>query len=146
MSNGERGAKLFAAATELLADMDAALARESWNIAVRRAQEVVELALKAVLNYLGADVPKIHDVADHFAAEVGAYDLSVTADQLQHVRSVSARLARERSPAFYFEEDQGEDEAREAAADARRVHSLCARLVEALSPTTGRTDHRNDAT
>ena len=47
MSNGERGRKLLAASREHLAEMESALRRSSWNIAVRRAQEVVELALKA---------------------------------------------------------------------------------------------------
>ena len=59
MSNGERGRKLLAAAREHLAEMEGALSRSSWNIAVRRAQEVVELALKAVLTYLCIDYPKV---------------------------------------------------------------------------------------
>ena len=68
MSNGERGRKLLAASREHLAEMEGALRRHSWNIAVRRAQEVVELALKAVLTYLCIDYPKVHDAADLFVA------------------------------------------------------------------------------
>ena len=56
MSNGERGRKLLAASREHLAEMEGALRRSSWNIAVRRAQEVVELALKAVLTYLSSTI------------------------------------------------------------------------------------------
>ena len=54
MSNGERA--LLAASREHLAEMEGALRRSSWNIAVRRAQEVVELALKAVLTYLSSTI------------------------------------------------------------------------------------------
>ena len=59
MSNDERGRKLLAAAQESLAEMSAALARDSWNITVRHAQEVVELAVKGVLSYLCIDYPKV---------------------------------------------------------------------------------------
>ncbi len=72
MSNGERGRKLLAASREHLAEMEGALHRHSWNIAVRRAQEVVELALKAVLTYLCIDYPKVHDAADLFVATLAA--------------------------------------------------------------------------
>ncbi len=51
----------MAAALEYLGEMDAAIARGSWNIAVRHAQEVVELVMKAVLGYLCIDYPKVHD-------------------------------------------------------------------------------------
>ena len=57
MSNDERGRKLLAAAQEYLDEMSAALARDSWNITVRHAQEVVELAVKGVLCYLGVRGP-----------------------------------------------------------------------------------------
>jgi len=49
---------LLAATQEYLEEMRAALARDSWNIAVRHAQEVVELAVKGVLCYLCIDYPK----------------------------------------------------------------------------------------
>ena len=49
MDNGERGRRLMAMAGEYLQDMDAATGCKSWNAVVRRAQEVVELALKGVL-------------------------------------------------------------------------------------------------
>jgi HEPN domain-containing protein len=58
MSNHERGRKLMAAALEYLGEMDAAIARASWNITVRHAQDVVELVMKAVLGYLCIDYPK----------------------------------------------------------------------------------------
>jgi len=103
MDNGERSRRLMAMAAECLQDMDAACSRKSWNAVVRRAQEVVELALKGVLSYLAVDFPK-----------------------------VSAAPARERAPVFYFEQIEDEPTAGEAAADARRIHGICARLVAAI--------------
>ena len=56
------GQSLHIRASELADD----LAKGSWNLCVRRSQEVVELALKAVLRFICLDYPKRHDVADLF--------------------------------------------------------------------------------
>ena len=129
MSNGERGRKLLAAACEHLAEMEGALSRSSWNIAVRRAQEVVELALKAVLTYLCIDYPKVHDAAALFVATLGARQMSLSEAEAADVHAVSARLAARRAPAFYFEYDEEPAGAHRAAADARRIQRLCARIA-----------------
>ena len=125
MSNGERGRKLLAAAREHLAEMEGALSRSSWNIAVRRAQEVVELALKAVLTYLCIDYPKVHDAAALFVATLAARQMSLSEAEAADVHAVSAR----RAPAFYFEYDEEPAGARRAAAGARRIQRLCARIA-----------------
>ena len=132
MSNHERGRKIMAAAVECLDDMGAAIARGSWNIAVRRAQEVVELAMKAVLGYLCVDYPKVHDTADVFIAALARRQMGLNDDEAANVRAVSSRLAEKRAPAFYFEYDEEADVARAAAEDARRIHGLCTRLVAAI--------------
>ena len=129
MSNGERGRKLLAASREHLAEMEGALRRSSWNIAVRRAQEVVELALKAVLTYLCIDYPKVHDAADLFVATLAARQMALSEVEAADVQAISARLAERRAPAFYFEYDDEPAGARGAAADARRIQRLCARIA-----------------
>ena len=106
----------MAAALEYLREMDAAIARGSWNIAVRHAQEVVELALKAVLGYLCIDYPKVHDTADVFIAALGRRQMGLSNDEAADVRAVSSRLAEKRAPAFYFEYDEEPAGARRAAA------------------------------
>ena len=130
MDNGERGRRLMVMAAEYLQDMDAATDRKSWNAVVRRAQEVVELALKGVLSYLGVDFPKVHDPAAVFIATLSARGMALSVAEAEDVTNVSATLARKRSPASCFE--QIEDESTEAAADAHRIHRVCIRLVAAI--------------
>ena len=122
----------MAAALEYLGEMDAAIARGSWNIAVRHAQEVVELVMKAVLGYLCIDYPKVHDTADVFIAALGRRQMGLSDDEAADVRAVSSRLAEKRAPAFYFEYDEDADVARAAAEDARRIHRRCTRLVNTI--------------
>lgn len=122
----------MAAAREYRGELDAAIDRNSWNIAVRHAQEVVELAMKAVLGYLCVDYPKVHDTADLFIASLARRQMALTADQAADVRAVSSRLAEKRAPAFYFEYDEEAGAARAAARDARRIYDLCARLIAVM--------------
>ena len=132
MDNGERGRRLMAMSAEYLQDMDAATGRKSWNAVVRRAQEVVELALKGVLSYLGVDFPKVHDPAAVFIATLSARGMALSATEAEDVTNVSATLARKRAPAFYFEQIEDESTAAKAAADAHRIHRICMRLVAAI--------------
>ena len=124
MDNGERGRRL-------MQDMDAATGRQSWNAVVRRAQEVVELALKGVLSYLGVDFPKVHDPAAVFIATLSARGMALSATEAEDVTNVSATLARKRSPAFYFEQIEDESTAQEATAIACRDSSASSGLPSA---------------
>ncbi len=62
-------------------------------MAVRRAQEVVELALKGALKVLGVDYPRVHDPAPVFSAQVqqklGMFDLEV----LEKIEDISLWLS-----------------------------------------------------
>ena len=140
MDNGERGRGLMAMATEYLQDMEASYGRKSWNAVVRRAQEVVELSLKGVLSYLGVDFPKVHDPAAVFVATVSARGMALGEPDAADVTAVSARLARKRAPAFYFEHTEDAPAAEEAAADARRIHRLCTRLVVRIDAASSEPD------
>ena len=90
----------MAAALEYLGEMDAAIARSSWNITVRHAQEVVELVMKAALGYLCIDYPKVHDTADVFIAALARRRMGLSDDEAADIRAVSSRLASKRAPAF----------------------------------------------
>ena len=140
MDNGERGRKLTALAAEYLQDMETSYGRRSWNAVVRRAQEVVELSLKGVLSYLGVDFPKVHDPATVFIATISARGMALGAAEAADVSAVSARLARKRAPAFYFEQTEDAAAAEEAAADARRIHRLCTRLVAGIEAAPSEPD------
>ena len=106
MDNGERGRRLMAMAAECQQDMDAASGRKSWNAVVRRAQEVVELALKSVLSYLGVDFPKVHDPAAVFIATLSARGMALSAHEAEDVRNVSAALARKRGARVLLRADR----------------------------------------
>jgi HEPN domain-containing protein len=86
---------------------------------VREAQELVELALKAMLRSVGVEPPKLHDVGplllEHharFAARVG--------DRLERAAEISRRLRHDRELAFYGDVDFVPTE-QYAPADARRA-------------------------
>ena len=70
-SMGEVGKKLIRESERILRrDVPSALDEGDFNIVVRRAQEVVELALKGALKMLGVDFPKVHDVAPVFSQQI----------------------------------------------------------------------------
>jgi HEPN domain-containing protein len=63
MTNRVRARDLLWFTREVLEEMRRHRARGVWNGVVRRGQEVVENSLKALLLYLGAEYPRIHDPA-----------------------------------------------------------------------------------
>ncbi len=112
----------------------------AWHLAVRRSQETVELALKAVLRAAGLEVPRVHDVgvllrdhADRLPRGVG--------EQLDRLASISRRLREERETAFYGDDEVGAPperlyvaaDAGQALDDARFVLEVC----EAAVPPVG---------
>ncbi|MDI6890884.1 MAG: HEPN domain-containing protein [Thermodesulfovibrionales bacterium] len=67
----EEGLRLIREASGILKrDAQGALNEKDFNMAVRRAQEVVELTLKGALKVLGVDYPKVHDVAPLFIEQI----------------------------------------------------------------------------
>ena len=93
--------------------MTSALLDEAWNLATRRAQEVLELTLKALLNEMSVDYPKTHDPAPVFAEAVRARGIGVGPSVLDALTLLSQELARIRGPAFYQETLVTEAQARD---------------------------------
>lgn len=79
---------------------------ERWNLVVRRSQEAVEIALKAVLRTTGIEVPRVHDVGV-FLREHAERLPDPFAKQLDRVVSISRRLRQERETSFYGDEQLG---------------------------------------
>jgi HEPN domain-containing protein len=102
-------------------DTQGAFADKDFNLVVRRAQEVVELALKGALKMLGVDYPKVHDVAPLFSDQLrqkqGVGDPTV----LQRIEEASLWLAQSRAPSFYFDREYGDEDAEQALQDAAFV-------------------------
>jgi HEPN domain-containing protein len=110
--------------------LDVLFEGESWADVVRESQEVVELALKALLRSHGIDPPRVHDVSDVLLAErgrlPGGLDLGALAD-------ASRQLRRDRELAFYGAEDLTPS-GFYTRADAEVARSSAFRVVDAVEP------------
>jgi HEPN domain-containing protein len=108
-----------------------------WNLAVRRSQEAVELALKAALRWAGLEVPHRHDVGGllkryqhRFPAWFG--------ERTAELAAISGWLRGERERSFYGDEESGlppemlytEHDAAEALEKAALVLNACRQLLE----------------
>jgi HEPN domain-containing protein len=116
-------------------------AAQSWHLVVRRCQESVELALKALLRAGGVEVPHVHDVGIFLVEHRERLPPAVIL-HLDRLVSVSRRLRQEREVSFYGDEETGAPPERlysardteEALAEARFVMTLC----EGASPPIGK--------
>jgi HEPN domain-containing protein len=75
-------------------------------ICVRRSQEAIELAAKAVLRRLAIEYPHEHDVSEALAAVAGRLPAYLNA-QIGQMQTMLVELARVRGPAFYGYEAEG---------------------------------------
>jgi len=107
-----------------LRTLDVLFEAESWADVVREAQEIVELALKALLRSYGVDPPRIHDVSDLLLAEKDRMPEALKGE-LETLSEISRDLRRDRELAFYGAEDltpsgfYSRDDAQQARRGAR---------------------------
>jgi HEPN domain-containing protein len=109
----------------------------AWNLAVRRAQETAELALKGTLLWLSLEVPRVHDVGPFLRQHADRFP-SEFAQQLPRLASVSRALAAERERSFNGDEESGlppetlysDLDATEALQKATFVLDVCRCLLE----------------
>ena len=82
-----------------------ALREGLFHKAVRRAQESVELAIKAVLRLMGLDYPKNHEVSGLLEAALKRMNPPQEIQSaLPAIKRISLKMALERGPAFYGDE------------------------------------------
>jgi HEPN domain-containing protein len=136
VTNGERADRLIGEARQIAGEMKRALDDEAWNLATRRAQEVLELAIKALLNEMSVDYPKTHDPAPVFAYAIRTRGVDLEAGVLDSLTALSQELAKIRSPAFYQETLVTEAQARDWVQRVERAlhfgEELLTRLRRAL--------------
>ena len=77
---------------------------EAWSDVVREAQELVELALKAMLREVGIDPPKWHDVGPILLQQARLFP-NETRSQLRELARISKWLRKEREFSFYGDVD-----------------------------------------
>jgi HEPN domain-containing protein len=142
VTNADMAASHLRQAREILGEAERHHAAQVWHLVVRRCQEAVELALKALLRASGIEVPHVHDVGI-FLVEHSERLPARVMPHLERLVSVSRRLRQEREVSFYGDEATGAPpdrlySARDAEAaleDARFVQRLC---EEAVPPSPGR--------
>jgi HEPN domain-containing protein len=106
----------------------AALEKGATGLTVRRAQEAVELALKAALRSIGVEPPKWHDVGEILREHRGKFPAPFAA-RIDAFAERSAILRERRELSLYGSESTGQDadalfgkaEAEEALAWAREI-------------------------
>lgn len=105
---------------------------ESWPDVVRESQEVVELALKALLRSASIETPRIHDLTPVLKAERERLPEGIDDDTIDRWAAASRRLRRDRELAFYGTEDliPGEFYTRE---DAERAQQSAVWVVATVS-------------
>jgi HEPN domain-containing protein len=129
MHNPELAGDYIQRATARLRAVNVLFEAESWADVVRESQEIVELALKALLRSVGIDPPRIHDVSELLEAEVHRLPEILRAE-LPTLTRISRDLRRDRELAFYGAEDltpsgfYTREDGEQARADAHRTVEL----------------------
>jgi HEPN domain-containing protein len=121
-------------ATKRLRVLEVLFEEEAFSDVVREAQELVELAMKGMLRYVGVDPPKWHDVGPILAEKQGMLPEDIRPD-VTRLGEISKRLRREREFAFYGDvdfiptEEYTRQDALQAIEDARFVVEKAALLI-----------------
>jgi len=84
--------------------LDTLFEGKAWADVVRESQEVVELALKALLRFFRIETPRIHDVSEILEANREVFP-QFFQKQMEVVCEHSRSLRRDRELAFYGSED-----------------------------------------
>ncbi|RLF16768.1 MAG: DNA-binding protein [Thermoprotei archaeon] len=129
-SNRALGEAYLEDAEYSLEECKRALERGYYHRAVRRAQECVELCLKAILRLFGVEYPRSHDVSSSLLRIRNRLP-EWFKRELDFIVEVSTSLALQRAPSFYG------DEYRRIPArrlfkkeDAERALSMATRVLE----------------
>jgi hypothetical protein len=110
------------------------LDKQAYSDVVREAQELVELALKALLRHVGIEPPKWHDVSTILLEHRGRFRGVAEAD-LERLATASTWLRKERELSLYRDidfiptEQYGQDDGVRAIEDARFVLGVAERTI-----------------
>jgi hypothetical protein len=110
--------------------LDVLLEAGSWADVVRESQEVVELALKGLLQACGVEPPRIHDLSDVLREEEPRLPEGLR-PHVTRLAAISRTLRRDRELAFYGAEDVTPSDfyTRADAEEARQGAQLTVQLV-----------------
>ncbi len=120
--------------------LDLLVEQQAYSDVVREAQELVELALKALLRHVGIEPPKWHDVSTILLEHRDRFPGVAEAD-LERSATASTWLRKERELSLYGDidfiptEQYGRDDAARAIEDARFVLGVAERTIGGQRPT-----------
>ena len=126
-------------AAERLKHAEEALEGGNYPYVIRQSQEAVELALKAVLRFVGIESPKWHDVGPVLKRNSDRFPQWFR-EKIPRLASISRRLRREREPSMYGDEETGtppeelytREDAEEALQSSKEVYEACAKLFRSF--------------
>lgn len=98
MNNSREAEYLFSDAQLLRQEAEESKRQEHYHRVVRKCQESVELALKALLLYTGIEYPKVHDVSKALLTGLAG---TVSDETLKTAAEISRKLAAQKGAAFY---------------------------------------------
>lgn len=132
MTSRDLAGSLMRQAESRISVLRVAVEDENWAFIVRLSQEAVELSLKAILNCVGVEPPKWHDVGTLLVKYRDRLPSRI-APRAEELARISARLREDRERSMYGDEllGQGPDEiyTRQDAEQARRwaedIFNLC---------------------
>jgi hypothetical protein len=107
---------------------------DAWSDVVRESQEIVELAMKAMLRHVGVEPPKWHDVGSILQQHRGRLPAPAAA-RVDELARISARLRKEREFSFYGDidfiptEQYTADDARLAMQEARTTVDVAEQVI-----------------
>ncbi|MBU4492178.1 MAG: HEPN domain-containing protein [Euryarchaeota archaeon] len=109
---------------------------EDYPITIRRAQECVELSLKAILRSIAVEYPREHDVGDSLEMVKEKFPDWFSSKIPDFIR-ISKDLSKKRGPALYGYEAQMKtasdifrrSDAEEALMSAKDIFNSCSRLI-----------------
>lgn len=122
-------------ATKRLKILDVLFQEEAYSDVVREAQEIVELALKGLLRYVGIEPPKWHDVSPILKENKSLLPVFVS-KKLDKIIKISKKLRKERELAFYGDEDfiptnmYDSKDAKEAIKSAIFIVKIVSRVIK----------------
>lgn len=104
MTADELARSYFSRSAKRMLALRVLMEAEAYPDVVREAQEIVELALKGMLRFIGVDPPKWHDVGGVLLEHRAKFATDVQAE-LDALARISLQLRREREAAFYGDID-----------------------------------------
>ena len=134
MNNKSLAQSYLRKAVDRLDILDLLFKKRAFSDVIREAQEIVELALKGMLRFIGVEPPKIHDVGGLLLEHKDKFPEDIS-KHLERLAGISKRLRKERELAFYGDidfiptEEYTNKDARGAIDDAGFIVDTAKKLI-----------------